>query len=178
VGAVAAGAVSAAVVSAVVSTAAAVVSTAAAVVSTAAAEDQCQPLVSSLLWSGGDDGSIFVDTVNILATFGYYLASFLASVYLLVSQKEMNIWPSIRATNIKNEYTNKEVVILYAYPCIGPKKSPFWQNKYTKDGCEGKKPSLRRKTVFCVFVYLCICVSGQRNHSLRPISDIPLKNLR
>jgi hypothetical protein len=26
----------------------------------------------------------------------------------------------------KNKYTNKKVVILYAYPCIGPKKSPFW----------------------------------------------------
>ncbi len=52
-GAVAAGAV----LAAVVSTAAAVVSTAAAVVSTAAAEDQCQPLVGSLLWLGGDDGS-------------------------------------------------------------------------------------------------------------------------
>ncbi len=65
----------------------------------------------------------------------------------------------------KNEYTNKKVVILYAYPCIGPKKSPFWQNKYTKDGCEDKKPSHRRKTVFCVFVYRT-CVSGQRNHSL------------
>jgi hypothetical protein len=34
-----------------------VVSTAVAVVSTAAAEDQCQPLVGSHLWSGGDDGS-------------------------------------------------------------------------------------------------------------------------
>ncbi len=55
-GAVAAGAVAAAVVSAAV--AAAVVSTAAAVVSTAAAEDQCQPLVGSLLGSGGDDGSL------------------------------------------------------------------------------------------------------------------------
>jgi hypothetical protein len=53
--AVAVGAVSAAVVLAVV--VAAVVSTAAAVVSTAAAEDQCQPLVGSFLWSGGDDGS-------------------------------------------------------------------------------------------------------------------------
>jgi hypothetical protein len=42
----------------VVSTAAAVVLTAAAVVSTVAAEDQCQPLVGSLLWSGGDDGSL------------------------------------------------------------------------------------------------------------------------
>jgi hypothetical protein len=60
-----------------------------------------------------------------MATFGYYLASFLASVYLSVSQKETNIWPSIRATNKKNEYTNIKVVILYAYPCIGPKKSPF-----------------------------------------------------
>ncbi len=77
--------------------AAAVVSTAAAVVLTAVAEDQCQPLVGSLLGSGGD--WIFVDTVNILATFCYYLASFLASVYLLVSQKETNVWPSIRATN-------------------------------------------------------------------------------
>jgi hypothetical protein len=56
----------------------------------------------------------------------------------------------------KNKYTNKKVVILYAYPCIRPKKSPFWQNKYTKDGCEGKKPLHRRKTIFCVFVYLCI----------------------
>jgi hypothetical protein len=37
---------------------AAVVSMAAAVVSTAAAEDQCQPFVGSLLWSGGDDGSL------------------------------------------------------------------------------------------------------------------------
>jgi hypothetical protein len=67
------------------------------------------------------------------------------------------IWPSIRATNKKNEYTNKKGVILYVYPCIGPKKSPFRQNKYTKDGCKGKKPSHRRKTTF---VYLCICVSG------------------
>jgi hypothetical protein len=42
---------------------------------------------------------IFVDTLNFLATFGYCLASFLASVYLLVSQKETDIWHSIRATN-------------------------------------------------------------------------------
>ncbi len=54
-GMVAAGAVSATVVLAAV--AAAVVSTATAVVSMAVAEDQCQPLVGSLLWSGGDDGS-------------------------------------------------------------------------------------------------------------------------
>jgi hypothetical protein len=50
----------------------------------------------------------------------------------------------------------KKVVILYAYPCIGPDKSLFWQRKYTKDGCEGKKPLHRRKTIFCVFVYWCI----------------------
>ena len=56
VGAVAAGAVAAAVVSAVV--AAVVMLTAAAVVLTVAAEDQCQPLVGSLLGSGGDDGSL------------------------------------------------------------------------------------------------------------------------
>jgi hypothetical protein len=42
------------------------------------------------------------DTLNFLATFGYYLASFLASAYVLVSQKETNIWPFIHATNKKN----------------------------------------------------------------------------
>jgi hypothetical protein len=55
VGVVAAGAVAAVAVLAAV--AMAVVSTAAAVVLTAAAEDQCQPLVGSLLGSGGDDES-------------------------------------------------------------------------------------------------------------------------
>jgi hypothetical protein len=53
--AVAAGVVAAAVVLAAV--AAAAMSTAAAVVLTAVAEDQCQPLVGSLLGLGGDDGS-------------------------------------------------------------------------------------------------------------------------
>ncbi len=48
-GAVAVGAVSAAVE---------LVGVSAAVVSTAAAQDQCQPLVGSLLWLGGDDGSL------------------------------------------------------------------------------------------------------------------------
>ncbi len=70
---------------------------------------------------------------------------------------------------IKNKYTNKKVVILYAYPCIGPKKSPFWQNKYTKDGCEGKNSLHRRKTVFCVFVYLCI---GAKNIDLWQLDPI------
>jgi hypothetical protein len=46
-----------------------------------------------------------------LATFGYYLASFLASVYLLVSQKEMNIWPSIRTTNKKQIHKQKMVIL-------------------------------------------------------------------
>ncbi len=48
------------------------------------------------------------------------------------------------------------MVILYVYPCIGPDKSLFWQHKYKKDGCEGKKPLHRWKTVFGVFVYWCI----------------------
>jgi hypothetical protein len=73
-----------------------------------------------------------------LAAFGYYLASFLASVYLLVSQKETNIWPSVCATNKKNEYTNKKWSFCNVHPRIGPKKSSFLQNKYTKDGCKGK----------------------------------------
>ncbi len=72
-------------------------------------------------------------------------------MYLLVSQKETNIWPSICATNKKNKYTNKKAVILYAYPCIGPKKSPFWQNKYTKDGCDAQKKN--RLLCICVLVY-------------------------
>jgi hypothetical protein len=56
VGAVAAGAVAAAVVLAAV--AAVVVLTAATVVLTAAVEDQCQPLVGLLLGTGRDDGSL------------------------------------------------------------------------------------------------------------------------
>ncbi len=56
-GAVAAEVVSVAVV--LVAMAAAVVLTATAVVSMAAVEDQCQPLVGSLLWSGGDDGFLW-----------------------------------------------------------------------------------------------------------------------
>jgi hypothetical protein len=35
-------------------------------------------------------------------------------------------------------------------------EKPFWKNNYTKDGCKGKKSLHRRKTIFCVFVYLCI----------------------
>ncbi len=68
--------------------------------------------------------------------------------------------------------------ILYVYPCICPKKSPFWQNKYTKDGCEGKKPSHRRKTVFCVFVFLCIGAKKSQPYQqffgigVLPVSDL------
>jgi hypothetical protein len=74
---------------------------------------------------------IFVDTLYFLATFGYYLASFLASLYLLVSQKEMNIWPFICATNKKNEYTNIKWPFCSVYLCIGSNKSPFLQNEYS-----------------------------------------------
>ncbi len=46
---------------------------------------------------------------------------------------------SICATNKKSKYTNKKwSLFCNVYPCIGPKKSPFLQNKYTKDGCKGK----------------------------------------
>ncbi len=86
---------------------AAVVLTAVVVVSTMAAEDQGQPLVVSLEGSGRDDGSLYVNTLNFLATFGYYLAYCLASVYLLVSQKE----------------TNKKCSFCSVYPCIASKGS-------------------------------------------------------
>jgi hypothetical protein len=55
----------------------------------------------------------------------------------------------------KTEYTNEKVVILYAYPCIGPDKSLFWQHKYTKDGCEGKNLCTEEKLSF-VYEYWCI----------------------
>ena len=58
----------------------------------------------------------------------------------------------------KNKYTNKKWSFCNVYPCIGPKKSPFLQNKYTKDGCKGKSPSHRRKTVF--YVCACLCIYG------------------
>jgi hypothetical protein len=51
----------------------------------------------------------------------------------------------------KNEYTNIKWSFCNVYPCIRANKSLFLQNKYTKDGCEGKKPLHRRKTIFCVF---------------------------
>jgi hypothetical protein len=39
--------------------------------------------------------------------------------------------------------------------CVFTNKTVFRQNKYTKDGGEGEKSSHGRKTIFCVFVYLC-----------------------
>jgi hypothetical protein len=53
---------------------------------------------------------IFVAAFNFLSTFGYYLAPFSASVHLLVSQKETNIWPSISATNKKRNTQIKMVI--------------------------------------------------------------------
>jgi hypothetical protein len=87
----------------------------------------------------------------------WLLFGILFSVCVFVGTPKMktNIWPSICATNKKNEYTNKKVVILYAYPCIDPDKSLFWQNKYKKDGCKGKNLRTEEKPSF---VYLCIGV--------------------
>ncbi len=78
--------------------------------------------------TGTDSRMIYIHSN--LARFSNILASFLASVYLLVSQKETNIWPSTCATN-KNGYTNKKWSFCNVYPCIGAKKSPFFQNKCT-----------------------------------------------
>jgi hypothetical protein len=39
--------------------------------------------------------------------------------------------------------------------CVFTKKPVFGQNKYTNEGCKGEKGLHRRKTVFCLFVYLC-----------------------
>ncbi len=87
----------------------------------------------------------------------WLLFGILFSICVLVGNPQnRQIFGLLFVLQIKNEYRNKKVVILYAYPCIGPDKSIFWQHKYTKEGCEGKKPSHRRKTIFCVFVYWCI----------------------
>ncbi len=85
---------------------------------------------------------------------------------LLVSQKETNIWPSIHAT-IQIKKTNTQI-----------KKWSF---------CMRIRVSVQRNHLFCKantqktvakvnnlhteekpsFVCMCICVLGQRNHSLR-----------
>jgi hypothetical protein len=75
---------------------------------------------------------LFVDTLFFLATFGYYLACLLASVYLLVSQKETNFWPSICATIQikKKEYTNKNHHFVVCIHVLGQRKgfdmAPIW----------------------------------------------------
>jgi hypothetical protein len=68
---------------------------------------------------------------NHLLRYSNYLASFLASAHLEVHQKERKNGHSICTTQIQIcKYTNKKMVILYAYLRIGVKKTPILQNKY------------------------------------------------
>ncbi len=97
--------------------------------------------VSASFWLACGVGQrrwIVLDTLNILMTFGYYLASFLASVNLLVSQKETNIWLSIRATNKKTYTQIKNGHFVMCICVLVQRNHHFLQNEYTKDGCKGK----------------------------------------
>ncbi len=109
---------------------------------------------------------MIVATLNFLATFGYYLASFLASVYLLVSQKEMNIWPYIHATNKKK---NSQIKNGHFVMCIHVSRQR--NHLFCKTNAQKMvaKVNNLRKEEKPSFVYLHICVSGQKNHSLSKI---------
>jgi hypothetical protein len=97
-------------------------------------------------------------------TFGYYLVSFLASVYLLVSQKETNIWPSIHTTNKKKPKTQiKKLSFCMRIRVSVQRNHLFGKTKTQKTAAKVKNLRTEEKPSF---VYLCICVSGQRNHSL------------
>jgi hypothetical protein len=84
-------------------------------------------------------------------------------VYLLVSQKETNIWLSICATNKKNEYTNKNGHFVMCIHLSGQRNHLFCKTNTQKmvakvnNLCTEEKPP---------FVYLRIRVVGQRNHNL------------
>jgi hypothetical protein len=70
---------------------------------------------------------------NKLARFSNYLASFLASAHSEVFRKERKKWQLLFVLQIQIcKYTNKKMVILYAYLRIGAKKITFLQNEYTK----------------------------------------------
>ncbi len=56
------------------------------------------------------------------------------------------------------------MVISYAYLCIGPDKSLFGNTNTQKTVAKEKSLHTEEKLSF---VYFCIGVSGQRNHSLR-----------
>ena len=96
-------------------------------------------------------------------------------MYLLVSQKETNIWPSIHATNKKNEYTNKKWSFCMRIG-VSVQTNYFFGNTNTqKTVAKEKRLRTEEKPSF---VNLCIGVSGQRNHSLSAMDgrDRPLKN--
>ncbi len=104
---------------------------------------------------------IFVDTKyfdNIWLLFGV-----LFSICVFVGIPKRDKYLAFYSCYKKNKYTNKKWSFCSVYPCISPKKSPFLQNKYTKDSwkvndlCTEENPS---------FVYLRSHVLGQRNHSL------------
>ncbi len=72
-------------------------------------------------------------------------------MYLLVSQKETNIW--ICATNIKKEYTNKKWSFFNVYPCISAKKGVGYgmeMNLYKSRISDGVLVQKRNRMSRCV----------------------------
>ncbi len=51
--------------------------------------------------------------------------------------------------------------------CVFTTEPSFRTKKYTKDGCEGERSSHGRKTVFCIFVYLCNMRTSRKKNSER-----------
>jgi hypothetical protein len=107
--------------------------------------------------------------------FWQYLAiiwrPFFASVYLLVSQIETNIWPSICASNKK---TNTQIKNGHFVVCICV--SGQWNHLFCKTNtqiCHYRVKPLQCN-VWPSFAYLHIRASVQRNHSLR--LSVPSQN--
>jgi hypothetical protein len=89
-------------------------------------------------------------------------------VYLLVSQKETNIFGLLFVLQIKkNKYTNKKVIILYAYRVSVQRNHLFGITNTQKTVAKVRNLRTEEKPSY---VYLCTCVSGQRNHSLNLIT--------
>ncbi len=81
-----------------------------------------------------------------------------------VSQKETNIWPSIHATNKKTNTQIKKWSFCMRIRVLVQRNHLFGKTNIQKTVAKVKSLHTEEKPSF---VYLCICVSGQRNHSLR-----------
>ncbi len=86
-------------------------------------------------------------------------------MYLLVSPKETNTWPSICATNEKMNTQIKSGHFGMCVHVLGQKNPFFCKTNTQKTVAKVNNLCTEEKLSF---VYLRIRVSGQRNHSLTP----------